>query len=1208
MRALREARPLARSPDAPAEARRAHARPRGEEDAVPRGRAALARAVLQRAERDRSVRGAAQGRARRSEAREQLDELYLKRRAGRSSTRSTRSELETAEGRHAARAAERDGEARRRAARTAAPTPSRLYKQILDADPGASDVLDALEKQAERAKDWATLAEALERRARRSTDDAARLAVLQKLGAVYAEHLNDPAARGAHLAPRARAPARAPARAARAARVVSRRAATTTALEELYASQNDWEGLAEVLSTAADRAKDNATRRSSSRFRAARGLRGEARAPERAFRSYERDPRGRPERRARRRGALIPLYEKDEKWARLPPLYELLCRAAPTSDDRKLELLQQAGRGHRRAALAIARRRSATRARAYELAPDNRRARSCSRTRRAPRAAGARSSRRSRGGSDARRRASRRSRPEQARQEEEDGRGDDSRARRLPTRRRPSGARSSSSWRGSTPTSSVASTTRSRTTSELLERDPADDEAAAALEAHPAPRGPARRSALAARAARDERAERRGRGSALLSEWAALEEDVFERPRARRRRCYARVLELDPADERALARCRACCLRRATRPAPPRSSSSTATSCPASERAAARGRARGALPRARSTGPTTRSSRGRTRSSSPRQAARAMPCSSGCSAMPAVRARAAEVLAEQYATSGEARREAQALDGAARAARPPSGWRSTRLADVHEEKLGASAPRSTSCCARVREFPRELAALGPRRARWRGCAGRPTDLAEAYREVLQAELPARGRGSSSASAPRACTRTGSATRRRDAVPRARARARARQRARVRAAEGHPHRGRALGRARGALRSRVARDRRPARAQTEMLIEVALICEEIIEDARQGHPLLRAHPRRSIRSTTRRSARSIGCTAAQERHEELAALLEQAARDGERRGAARAQAAAGQASSSNACTSPTRPSTTSRTCCATAERLPTRGSWSSGCSNRQPARARGRACSRPSTRRATRSATWCACSRFGSSARRPTGGTDPELENERRELLRRIATLRDERLHDDQGALDALARAGAARPARHRGARSAASRSGAASRRTSGWPRCSRKAAERAETPGLKGEILMQVARDLRGLLADGSAPKHVYRRVLELDPERRRSSCCRPARALERIYVGSGATTPSSREMLGIRSSSRDDARRGASSSPASASSARRVLGRHGQRDCKPGARARGEPRRTNARSPRSIACTSDRHGAIWSTVIERRRDISERR
>src|SRR5262249_28848231 len=67
----------------------------------------------------------------------------------------------------------------------------RLMKEILAHDSQAPGILDALEKQAEREKDYATVAEVLERRVDLAADDPQRLTALQKLGAVYAERLRD---------------------------------------------------------------------------------------------------------------------------------------------------------------------------------------------------------------------------------------------------------------------------------------------------------------------------------------------------------------------------------------------------------------------------------------------------------------------------------------------------------------------------------------------------------------------------------------------------------------------------------------------------------------------------------------------------------------------------------------------------------------------------------------------------------------------------------------------------------------------------------------------------------------------------------------------------------------------------------------------------------------------------------------------------------
>src|SRR6185369_3078033 len=130
---------------------------------------------------------------------------------------------------------------------------------------------------------------------------------------------------------------------------------------------NDFEGLAEVLSGAADRAKEGSVKIDLS-YRAAQVFEGRLGQPERAVRSYERvlstDPTD-----VKAARALIPLYEKDEKWNRLPALYELLVERTDGVEE-KLELYSRlveiSGKqlADRRAAANYARR-------AYELAPDS---------------------------------------------------------------------------------------------------------------------------------------------------------------------------------------------------------------------------------------------------------------------------------------------------------------------------------------------------------------------------------------------------------------------------------------------------------------------------------------------------------------------------------------------------------------------------------------------------------------------------------------------------------------------------------------------------------------------------------------------------------------------------------------------------------------------------------------------------------------------
>jgi tetratricopeptide (TPR) repeat protein len=240
-----------------------------------------------------------------------------------------------------------------------------LYRRVLDEDPSSVPVLDALEKQAERDKDFATVADALERRAALTTDDATRLAVLQKLGSVYSDRIND-AAKAATAWKRVLAAHPGHPKALRVLRDSHLATGDYDGLVELYAESRDWEGLAEVLSGAADKANDPDLKVDLS-LRSALIYEGQLNAPERAFRAYERVLSVRPDD-ARAASALMPLYERDEKWGRLPALYEALLGMA-TDVAEKLALLDKLVQvtGHQLQD-RVAAFKWATRA--YELTPD----------------------------------------------------------------------------------------------------------------------------------------------------------------------------------------------------------------------------------------------------------------------------------------------------------------------------------------------------------------------------------------------------------------------------------------------------------------------------------------------------------------------------------------------------------------------------------------------------------------------------------------------------------------------------------------------------------------------------------------------------------------------------------------------------------------------------------------------------------------------
>ncbi len=303
-------------------------------------------------------------RPRDDEARAKLKELYTKRRAWAPLFALLEAQLADAEG---SAKLEILGEMSKLAAERLdrGADAIRLQKQILELDPSAVHVFDALEKQAEREKDYASLAEVLERRVDAATDSAQKLAVLQKLGSVYSDRLKDTAGaartwrRVLELSP-------GQTKALRVLREGYLAANDYVALEELYAAQSDWEGLAEFLSSSADKAQEREQKLELS-FRAAAVYEDKLSAPERATRSYERvlatDAAN-----AQAAKALVPIYEREERWARLPGLYEILLGVAE-EDAASVEILRKLASvcggplADRAGALGYARR-------AYDLVPD----------------------------------------------------------------------------------------------------------------------------------------------------------------------------------------------------------------------------------------------------------------------------------------------------------------------------------------------------------------------------------------------------------------------------------------------------------------------------------------------------------------------------------------------------------------------------------------------------------------------------------------------------------------------------------------------------------------------------------------------------------------------------------------------------------------------------------------------------------------------
>lgn len=204
-----------------------------------------------------------------------------------------------------------------------------LWKDVLAHDATNAEALDALEKLAEREKDWTTLASVLERRVADQTDERERIKLLTKLGSLYGEQARDPMAaadawkRVLAIDPRNN-------RALRTLREAYVAASDWDGLEALYREQADWDGLAEVLGNAADRATFPEQKVALS-LRAADVYEQKIGEPHRAFRSYERVLAVAPthERAARK---LITIYEAEEKWSRLEALYDVVLQSIAETD------------------------------------------------------------------------------------------------------------------------------------------------------------------------------------------------------------------------------------------------------------------------------------------------------------------------------------------------------------------------------------------------------------------------------------------------------------------------------------------------------------------------------------------------------------------------------------------------------------------------------------------------------------------------------------------------------------------------------------------------------------------------------------------------------------------------------------------------------------------------------------------------------------
>ncbi len=939
-----------------------------------------------------------------------------------------------------------------------------LYRKLVDEDPSATHALDALEKQAERDKDYKTVAEVLERRVKGATDDATKLAVLQKLGAVYTDRLHDvEGAKGAWRRVLELQPGHS--KAVRVLRDAYLAQGDYEGLTELYVSQGDFEGLAEVLSSAADRATDPTLKVDLS-YRAADVYTKRLKAPERAFRAYERVLSVRPDD-ARAAMALVPLYEKEEKWARLPPLYEVLLGRAG-SDATKLRILEKLTQvtgqqlGDRAAAFAYARR-------AFDLAAADDAAHAVQRLEAAAHAA------------------------------EAWGEMVDALARRAekapPAERRMLRAKIAEIQAREGQIDDAVRGYRA-----LVEEDDKDEAAVAALDK--LLRGEDRHDDLRwLFEKRLERASDAGRKLELLAEWAQLEEDAFQAPE-RAVALYRRILQIEPehaATLRSLARLlraagdlegaiEVLSIDRTSRSGEDRASREVDIAqlqWKLGKHAQALASAREAL-------------------AAVRNHAAAIGVVEDLLGVPETRAAAAVVLDEQYGEIGQLVRQAEVLEVriATAAAKDDRIELYGRLATV-QEKLGAIGTAFDVVARAAREFPTEL----PLWDRLAVLAQRTKRSAQFVRAIAEAVPPTGDTGLpasiESDLAERAATlyeeMLGDADGAQPYWERILAREPTNERAFARLKQTFTTREKW-----GELEDmyeRVIAAAPDDRRKSELLDEIALIAEEITgEKAKATRYYERILELEAGHDHAMRSLDAL--YAAQERWAELASLLERRVAHGDPQDALGFKLRLGTL-------------------------------WFTRLGD--PKRALDELEQVLEADDGSREARDLVEKCLDVAALRPRAAVVlervyhardevPDLvrvleirlesdmdASERRELLRRVAELRDERLHDEPGAFDAFARLAPLAPSDD----AARERLLTLAKRTGAHERAAEvllKAADAAESPQPRAEILTSVAVVFEEDLRDADRAEAIYLRVLSIDPEDP-GLALPAARSLERIYT-----------------------------------------------------------------------------------------------
>ncbi|MBW1762188.1 MAG: hypothetical protein JRJ64_11925, partial [Deltaproteobacteria bacterium] len=210
-----------------------------------------------------------------------------------------------------------------------------LWKEILAEAPETTAGLDTLENLAEREKDWETLADVLQSRAEFAVSDADQLEQLQRLGVVFMERLSRPSDAIA-VWERVRELDSENTRVRRMLKDAYAAARDWESLEALHAESDDWAGFAEAVGQAAERAEEPELIVELS-LRAAEVYRERVADPHRAARYDERalgvDPAN-----ANAAKGLLPIYERDHKWPQYAKMLEIIVAGSGRDDDLDVRL------------------------------------------------------------------------------------------------------------------------------------------------------------------------------------------------------------------------------------------------------------------------------------------------------------------------------------------------------------------------------------------------------------------------------------------------------------------------------------------------------------------------------------------------------------------------------------------------------------------------------------------------------------------------------------------------------------------------------------------------------------------------------------------------------------------------------------------------------------------------------------------------------